>query len=140
MKALKVFILGLLYGWLVKFLLDRIYQDHRGVRVTRENVLLRERVRSLEAQLQSQSLESQPGVQTAVQTRPIQRGKKKDDLKLLKGIGPATEKKLNDAGIYTFADLAQLTKEKLRDILGSSKRAIQSAGNLISEAKELAEQ
>jgi molybdopterin-containing oxidoreductase family membrane subunit len=34
----------------------------------------------------------------------------KDDLKLLNGLGPAIEAKLNEIGIYTFAQIAKMTK------------------------------
>lgn len=131
MKALKVFILGLIYGWLVQSLINRIYRDNNVVGITRENAMLRERVRSLEAQLQARPLASQP--------EHVQTGLRKDDLKQIKGIGPATEKKLNEAGIHTFADMSQLTVDKLQNILGRSKRIAQSADELIAQARELAQ-
>ncbi len=40
----------------------------------------------------------------------------RDDLKAINGIGPAYEQRLNDAGIFTFSDLAQQTPEQLRRI------------------------
>ncbi|MEM9781704.1 MAG: hypothetical protein AAF899_04430 [Pseudomonadota bacterium] len=38
---------------------------------------------------------------------------KPDDLKLIKGIGPALEKQLNGLGIHTFAQIAKMTKKDL---------------------------
>ena len=140
MKAFKVFILGLIYGWLIKSVINRIYRDEGVAGITRENALLRERVRSLEAQLQTRSLASQPVTKTAPQSESIRIGTGKNDLKQIKGIGPATEKKLNDAGIHTFAEMAQLSVEELQNILGSSRRVAQSADELISQAKEFAQQ
>ncbi|MBP7821903.1 MAG: hypothetical protein KA010_03190 [Saprospiraceae bacterium] len=43
-----------------------------------------------------------------------------DDLKIVEGIGPKIEQLLNDAGIFTFRQLANTTKEKLRDILDNA--------------------
>jgi large subunit ribosomal protein L21 len=63
----------------------------------------------------------------------------KDDLKVIKGIGPALEKKLNDAGILTFAALARLAAEELEAILGNTSRLVQE-GNLIAQAEKLAGQ
>ncbi len=44
----------------------------------------------------------------------------KDDLKLIEGIGPVMERVLNEAGIYTFADLAAHTPESLQKILDAA--------------------
>jgi len=41
-----------------------------------------------------------------------------DDLKGIKGIGPGMEKRLNEAGIYTYAQLASKTPAELREALG----------------------
>jgi large subunit ribosomal protein L21 len=62
----------------------------------------------------------------------------KDDLKVIKGIGPAIEKKLNNAGIRTFAALAGLRKQDLENILGSQVKRLQDENDLIAQAKKLA--
>lgn len=41
----------------------------------------------------------------------------KDDLKLINGIGPAYEKRLNEVGITTFADLTLYTPERVHEII-----------------------
>ncbi len=140
MKALKVFILGLLYGWFAKMAIDRIYRDREVEDIRKENAALREYVRSLETRLQSKPAETGSTVQTTKQTAPVQTGTGKDDLKVIKGIGPAIEKKLNDAGIQTFEALAQLTAEELEAILGSTKRLVKDPGSLIAQAETLAGQ
>ncbi len=140
MKALKVFIFGMLYGWFVKFAIDRIYRDHEVEAIRNENAAFKEYIRSLETKLQSKSLESRSVAPAAAQSGPVQTGTGKDDLKVIKGIGPAIEKKLNDAGIATFESLAGLTVEELENILGSTKRLVQDKGNLIAQAEKLAQQ
>jgi predicted flap endonuclease-1-like 5' DNA nuclease len=135
MKALKVFLFGLLYGWFLKFAIDRIYRDNEIEDVRHENESLREHVRSLEAKLQSGSARS---TSTTRKAAPSVSGK--DDLKLIKGIGPAIEKKLNGVGIDSFEALSQLTVEELGDILGSTSRLVKDGESLIAQAKQLARQ
>jgi predicted flap endonuclease-1-like 5' DNA nuclease len=45
---------------------------------------------------------------------------KKDDLKIVEGIGPKIEELFNNAGIYTFAQLASSSVEKMKSILDSA--------------------
>ncbi len=146
MKAFKVFIFGLLYGWFIKVAFDRIYRGNEMEDIRNENASLREYIRTLESKLQPKSLESKSVMQTAsqaqpqsVQAEPVQTKSEKDDLKAIKGIGPAIEKKLNNAGILSFESLAGLSTEELENILGSTRRLVQE-GNLISQAKKLAKQ
>jgi large subunit ribosomal protein L21 len=137
MKALKVFIFGLLYGWFIKVAFDRIYRGNEMEDIRNENASLREYVRTLESKLQPKSLESKSVKRAAPQAAPLQTANTKDDLQVIKGIGPAIEKKLNNAGILTFESLAVLSTEQLENILGSTRRLVQE-GNLISQAKKLA--
>ena len=137
MKAFKVFIFGFLYGWFIKYAFDRIYRGNEMEDLRNENASLQEYIRTLESKLQPKALESKSVKQTSPQPEPVQPRDEKDDLKSIKGIGPAIEKKLNHAGIHTFAALARLTSQELEDILGSTRRLVQE-GNLISQAKKLA--
>ena len=43
--------------------------------------------------------------------------KKKDDLKIVEGIGPKIEELFNNANIYTFDQLAETSVEKMKSIL-----------------------
>jgi predicted flap endonuclease-1-like 5' DNA nuclease len=61
-----------------------------------------------------------------------------DDLKMIKGVGPKLEKKLNDANVYTFDQMSRLKTSELQAILGVSRRNDQSTDNLISQAKKFA--
>jgi predicted flap endonuclease-1-like 5' DNA nuclease len=139
MKAFKVFIFGLLYGWFLKFAFDRIYRGNEMEDIRNENASLREYIRFLESKLQPESLETKSVRRTVSQSgfASDQTATEKDDLKQIKGIGPATEKKLNEAGIHTFADLAGLTAQELRNLLGNSKLVAQNADRLIRQAQEL---
>jgi large subunit ribosomal protein L21 len=60
-----------------------------------------------------------------------------DDLKKLAGVGPAMEKKLNEAGITTFAQLAKLKKAEI----GELEETVGAKGKVeawAAEAKDLA--
>ena len=165
MRAFKVFIFGLLYGWFFKIAFDRIYRQNEMEDIQNENRSLREYIRSLERQLESKSLESRPMQQMNlppastpapadepaapppgsedVPVPPETLGateELKDDLKIIKGIGPAIERKLNNAGIFTFAALANLSTQELENILGNQVRRLQNENDLIAQARELAQQ
>jgi predicted flap endonuclease-1-like 5' DNA nuclease len=45
---------------------------------------------------------------------------KKDDLKIVEGIGPKIEELCNNAGIYTFTELAATSAERLKGILDAA--------------------
>lgn len=138
MRAFKVFMFGLLYGWFIKIAFDRIYRDNEMDDIRNENASLQEYIRSLEIRLQPKSLETKSMAQTVPQPEPAPTRTEKDDLKVIKGIGPAIEKKLNNAGIQTFDALAGLTVAELEDLLGNTKRLVQDEGSLIAQAKRLA--
>jgi large subunit ribosomal protein L21 len=151
MKAFKVFIFGLLYGWFIKVAFDRIYRGNDMEDLRSENESLREYIRSLEVKRQGRSSEPQarsfepksiapsmPQPERS-QSKPVQTTNRKDDLQMIRGIGPAIEKKLNNAGILTFEALAGLSVEELEQILGNARRLAQE-GDLIKQAKKLAKQ
>ncbi len=140
MKTLKVFILGLLYGWFLKFAIDKTYRNNELEYIRSENTSLKEQIRSLEMKLQSKSSEPRPATQAMSPIKFARTETGKDDLKMIKGIGPAIERKLNEAGIDTFEALSRLTVEELESILGSTKRLVKDAGNLIDQAGTLAQQ
>jgi predicted flap endonuclease-1-like 5' DNA nuclease len=139
MKTFKVFIFGLLYGWFAKIAFDRIYRENELEDIRNENISLKEYIRTLELRLQPKSLETKSVKRTAAQAKPIQTDTGKDDLKVIRGIGPAIEKKLNNAGIQTFAALARLTADELENILGNTRRLVKEK-DLIAQAEELARQ
>jgi predicted flap endonuclease-1-like 5' DNA nuclease len=124
-----------------------------------ENTLLRQRVQELEARAAQRPQSPPPPIpheeprpaithqpmqqierNSTPASRTVQAANSKDDLKLIKGIGPQMEKKLNKAGIYTFAEMSRLTTADLQAILGISKRATQNADNLLSQARKFAEE
>jgi predicted flap endonuclease-1-like 5' DNA nuclease len=63
-----------------------------------------------------------------------------DDLKVIKGVGPVIERKLNDAGVYTFEQLGNLTASGLRRILGNTIERLSDEESLLRQARDLARQ
>lgn len=62
-----------------------------------------------------------------------------DDLIVIKGIGPVIARMLNDAGIYTFEQLAAQTPASLRAILGNVIERLSDEESILSQARQLAE-
>ena len=63
-----------------------------------------------------------------------------DDLKVISGVGPVLEKKLNDLGIYTYAQVAAFTKDDIENV----DNALSFKGRIerddwLAQAKKLAE-
>ena len=157
MRAFKVFIFGLLYGWFFKIAFDRIYRDNDFDDVRNENASLRDYIHTLEMRLQPRSLETKsvqpvmPAAETPTNPPPGEEDvpvppdtlgateELKDDLKIIKGIGPAIERKLNNAGVFTFAALASLSVQDLENILGNQVKRLQNENDLIAQARELAQ-
>jgi predicted flap endonuclease-1-like 5' DNA nuclease len=140
MRAFKVFIFGLLYGWFFKIAFDRIYRGNEMEDIRKENTSLKEYIRTLEDRLTPMALETRSISRAEETPAPTHTTSEKDNLKLIKGIGPAIEKKLNNAGIQTFAALAQLNRQDLENILGSQIKRLQDENDLIKQAKKLSRQ
>ena len=154
MRSFKVFILGLVYGWIIKIAFDRIYRENEMEDIRNENRSLRDYIHSLKMQLESKALEARPVPRMDQPTATPPPGSEdvpvppstlgateelKDDLKIIKGIGPAIERKLNNAGIFTFAALSRLSREELENILGGQVRRLQDENDLIAQAREIAQ-
>lgn len=130
MKAIKVFVLGVLCGWLYKWIIDKVYTDVQIQNIASEDLLPMEYSELPAAKEQGMQVNKTPPPKT-----------KTEILEVLKGIGPASVKRLNRAGVFTFDDLALLSPQELRNILGNVlKRAAISETQVIAEAKKFAEQ
>jgi predicted flap endonuclease-1-like 5' DNA nuclease len=64
-----------------------------------------------------------------------------DDLTIIMGIGKGMQAHLNEAGIYTYSQIAESTSENLSKALGKKlSRLATNIENWIEQAKELAKQ
>jgi predicted flap endonuclease-1-like 5' DNA nuclease len=123
MNPVFTFVLGLLIGWLIEWLIDYFYWRRRYAE--KEIAYVPE----IAEKRAPQVMESE--VQPAAPVVP-------DDLKVIKGIGPVIERKLNGAGIYTYEQLGNLTVADLRRILGNVIERLSDEDALLRQARDLA--
>jgi predicted flap endonuclease-1-like 5' DNA nuclease len=117
--------LGLLLWWLLSKLLGDRLKEHSSELQDRINFLEGELEACRNAKISTKGFSNADLDVSAVAaaapvaafaaTTPIVN--KKDDLKIVEGIGPKIEELCHNAGILTFADLADSTLEKLKAIL-----------------------
>lgn len=118
--------LGLLLWWLLNWLVgsrlkkhtEELY--HRISLLESENGKLKrefsDRTTFLESELEAcRKSKVAGGVAAAAVTEKARI--KKDDLKIVEGIGPKIEELFNNAGIYSFDELANTPVDKLKEIL-----------------------
>jgi predicted flap endonuclease-1-like 5' DNA nuclease len=124
MNPVFTFVLGLLIGWLIEWLIDYFYWRRRYAE--NETPLVARTARSERA-----SAAGEVGIQSVAKVAS-------DDLKVIKGIGTVIERKLNDAGIYTFEQLGNLSAAGLRRILGNTIERLADEEALLRQARDLA--
>jgi large subunit ribosomal protein L21 len=126
MNPVFMFVLGLLIGWLIEWVIDYVYWRRRyGERESPS------RLQSTGVRRTMSEVEGEPPPPARVVP---------DDLKVIKGIGPVIERKLNAAGIYTFEQLGNLTASGLRRILGDAIERLSDEESLLRQARDLARQ
>lgn len=140
MGVIAWIVLGLLIGWLVEWVIDWFYWRGRmhpvleeNSRLTKDNEDLKERLATIETKVSRKS--------QLAKTRPSGERAHKDNLQTIKGIGPVISKRLNEAGIYTFEELSQLTPDELQEVMGPlAKRFFPKQESILTQAKEFAKQ
>lgn len=88
--------------------------------------------------LVSRNKGSQPVVQHEAHPQPempAMHEKSADDLTVLEGIGPKVAKVLNEAGILSFADLAQADAAKVQQALNAAGMRYMNPAGWIEQAK-----
>ena len=61
-----------------------------------------------------------------------------DPLEKIKGIGPVIKAKLNDQGVFTFAQLGALSPTELEEMVGASIKRFADEEEIIRQAQERA--
>jgi len=165
MKVLAALVLGLLIGWLVEWIIDWFYWrarmrswveenshsekeaaqlkgnadlEEENMTLLREHKKLDEENSSLKARLTD--LEDEISrIKTSALIGHLLNKDGTHNFQAIKGIGPAFSKRLNEAGIRTFEDLAQLTPEDVEKILGTLyKRFFSRKNTILAQAQEFA--
>jgi predicted flap endonuclease-1-like 5' DNA nuclease len=139
MNPLFTFVLGLLIGWLIEWLIDFFYWR---TRYAEKEATYSQNMNSMSttrtSSMGSVDLKSPPAVVEAVDVEPPVAKLMPDDLKLIKGIGTVIERRLNDAGVYTFEQLGNLSTAELRSILGNVIERLSNEESLLQQARDLA--
>jgi predicted flap endonuclease-1-like 5' DNA nuclease len=77
-----------------------------------------------------------PPITVPGSARPAQSA---DDLIIIRGIGPVIGRKLNEAGIFTFRQLSELTPADLRRIVGDVIQRLADEEDILNQARQLAD-
>ena len=112
----QVLNLGILYDKILSELINPDAPNHGEVVTSlADKVAHQEDIKAKEAEIDSKQAELD---RIAAKAETIDFGvigtasaSEKDDLKVIKGIGPFIEEKLNALGIYTFAQIAKMTSD-----------------------------
>jgi predicted flap endonuclease-1-like 5' DNA nuclease len=124
MNPAFTFILGLLIGWLIEWLIDYFYWRRRYGEKEPRSVVDKSSIRRAS---------SPPDGKPSASAKVVP-----DDLKVIKGIGTVIERKLNEAGIYTYEELGNLTPSGLRRILGNTIERLADEEALLRQARDFA--
>jgi len=114
-------ILGLLIGWLIEWVIDWFYWR---------------RPRS-EPPQKPTAVSAIAAPQKTVRSKMPPANP--DDLIAIKGIGPVISKRLNQSGIYTYEQLADLTLDEFEEALGDLLQRFINERSILRQARELAD-
>jgi predicted flap endonuclease-1-like 5' DNA nuclease len=133
---------GLIIGWVVEWIIDwRFWRQEQNVSVDEESRLRRElEAARLEiSRLQTQvSAPPAPGALAPVSASVNTPGRP-DHLQDVNGIGQVYAKRLNDAGVYTFAQLSELSPDRLREIIQPQEWQSLDFASWITQARTFAQ-
>ena len=121
MNTAAAIVLGLLIGWLIEWVIDWFYWR---------------RPRSVPAQKPAEFSAFTSSQKTVRSKTPPA---KPDDLVAIKGIGPVISRRLNQAGIYTYEQLADLTLDEFEEALGDLLQRFINERAILRQARELAD-
>ncbi|MCA9921886.1 MAG: hypothetical protein KC419_18790 [Anaerolineales bacterium] len=142
MSNWAIFVLGLLIGWGIELIIDYFFWRRKESNIDesawQQRVDAAEmKMRDLEVKLKdAMNREPERVVETVIKEVMIE----KDRLQDVKGIGKVFAGKLNKAGIFTFAHLADSNPERLTEIIQPQEWQAIEPKEWIEHAKELAGQ
>lgn len=112
----------------------------KATRLDIELVALRAELDHCRAQLQEMEAKSRrlTPIEAESSDAPPAPPPEPDDLVVIKGIGPVIARRLNEAGITTFEQLAALDAGRLRQILGEMIERLSNEESLLEQARQLA--
>ncbi len=139
-------IIGLIIGWVVEWVIDWLFWRKRDATGNAEISRMQADLLDSDAtikQLQNRLADSDATIaelRRQIAELSAKVATRKDRLEMVKGIGAVFAKKLNDAGISTFEQLAQQTPERIREIIQPQEWQKVEPEVWIEQAKSFAEQ
>lgn len=124
-------IIGLIVGWIIEWVIDLLYWRRDESVMQQRMIEAEERIRELEA-----ALAERQSVPAAAPPPVIHQ---KDNLERINGVGPVFAKRLNNAGIFTFAELATASPERVKEIIDPEEWQKFEPELWIEEARQIAQ-
>lgn len=143
-------IIGVILGWVVEWVIDWLFwrrEEESADRAAPSRAVdmdLQGKLAALEAEKASlaarlqEALNKQPEVIVKEVIKEVLL--ERDRLQKINGIGDVFTRRFNDAGVYTFAQLAALTPQRAREIINPEEWQAIEPEKWIAEAKQFAEQ
>ena len=156
-------VLGLLVGWLIEWIIDWFYWRRRRQKAQISTGAYQQKLAALETELSASKMEVQ-SLQEKTRLLDLEKNRLEtlsmqaqhelaasraqmiaaqpvvpDNLEDIKGIGPVIARMLNEKGIKTFEQLAALTPETLRNLLGDVIEHLSDEESLIEQARQFAQ-
>lgn len=137
-------VIGLIAGWLIEWVIDWIFWRRDDQSLQKELAEAQTEKHQLEEKLERLRNQLKDAEDTIAQLRaaPVASTVSKipDRLEKIHGIGAVFARRLNEAGIHTFAELAQLTPNQIRDIVAVDEWQKIEPEAWIAEAQQLVDQ
>ncbi len=125
MSILATFVIGALAGGVIKWQVDRYRGRQNQEQLRQDLIAAKAKISQLQTELE-------------VETSSASEATPKYKLNQIKGIGPVFAQRLNQAGVLTLDDLAELTPERVREIVSSGKaESIINPQDWITQARQL---
>jgi len=141
-------VIGLIVGWVIEWVIDwRFWRREEESAATPSRTIdleLQGKLATLEAEKASlaarlqEALNKEPEVVVKEVVKEVMVAR--DSLQKIHGIGDVFTGRFNDAGVYSFAQLAALSPERIREIINPEEWQAIEPEAWIAEAKQFAEQ
>lgn len=137
-NILNKIMMGMMFGLALGWVLLRIRRQEPASEARSSFSSSDNEIEITDAVLKHEEVDDEQVSATVKEKSEKQKPPAKDSLEKIKGIGPVFAKRLNRAGIQTFADLAALEPDKIRSIVQAKDWQRVEPDEWIAEANVLA--
>lgn len=128
---------GLIIGWIIEWIIDWYFWRQESLQALLSDDQARQQLR--EARKEIEDLRAQLAQAGTAPIGPTSTERASDPLSRINGVGNVYAARLNEAGIYTFSDVAQSSPEHLRDIIQPAEWQAVDFESWIEQAAALAQ-